>query len=165
MPNIIKIDPIDISSRVESEVTKAEQDVAPTDAGSNSALRSKREILEAEMLEIHQFVSDSWQHADAEQLSERLTVLSIYLARTADMLGEAEFLLSNARGCWTEMLNGMQATELREILAMKTAAEQRLATKLERLNAAIVHQIDAVRSQLSFCKQELASVNYGGLRR
>jgi hypothetical protein len=80
-------------------------------------------------------------------------------------LGEAEYLKDTARGYWTEMLGDIPATRLREVLASKTAAEGRLVRKTERLNAAIVHQIDAVRSQLSFCKQELASTNPGGLRR
>ena len=78
------------------------------------------------------------------------------LARSAVLLADAQFIHDKARG---EAASGvdMPATALREYLLGKCADEARLLKLADRLNSTIVHQIDSIRTMISYTKQLMNS--------
>lgn len=76
------------------------------------------------------------------------------LARSAVLLADAQRILDRARGEAAHKLPpDMSATLAREHLNFVCADEARLLKLADRLNATLVHQIDAIRSVLSWEKQ------------
>lgn len=76
-----------------------------------------------------------------------------WLARSAELEAEAQFLLDQKRGEVANVHADKSATLLREIISRECAEENRLYKLAERLNSSLVHQIDAIRSILSFEKE------------
>lgn len=76
-----------------------------------------------------------------------------WLARSAELEAEAQTLVDYARGNTAEQFPEANATRLREILGKECAEENRLYKLAERLNSTLVHQIDAIRSILSYEKE------------
>ena len=87
-------------------------------------------------------------------LAVRLNVLTTDLARSAVIVGEAKQLLEAARGEAAESLVGkdIPPSLAKDIIAKRTASEGKLFMQADRLNSAIVHTIDAVRTLLSYEK-------------
>ena len=107
----------------------------------------------AELLEMYAFIKDAYNEQDGNLLSSRITVLNSYLARSAEMLAEAEHYLNTAKGLHSELIpQGMPASIAKEWLSGKCANELKLLKLTDRLNAAIVHIIEGTRSQISYCK-------------
>jgi hypothetical protein len=79
----------------------------------------------------------------------------VYLARTADILPFAEEEWNTKKGEVARAHKSETATMLRYIIDEKTALEARFYRHVERINAAIVHQIDAIRTQLSYVKMTM----------
>ena len=88
-----------------------------------------------------------------EGLLGELDFRSQWLARSAELEAEAQFILDQKRGEVAERNSQISATMLREILARECADENRLYKLAERLNSTIVHQIEAVRSIVSYEKE------------
>lgn len=78
-----------------------------------------------------------------------------WLARSAELEAEAQHLLDKKRGEVAEELlpRDLPAHAMRMILEEKSSLERRIYTQAERLNSTLVHQIDAIRSILSFEKE------------
>lgn len=75
-----------------------------------------------------------------------------WLARSSELLADAQLILDRKRGIEAERLTEVPALIGREILAGRSAEEARLLKLADRLNSSLVHQIDAIRSILSFEK-------------
>ena len=76
------------------------------------------------------------------------------LARSAVLLADAQFIHNKARGaeCNAPGVPEMTATLMREYLTGACASEARLVTLAERLNSTLVHQIDSIRTMISYTK-------------
>lgn len=89
---------------------------------------------------------------DPNEVLEDLQFSTGWLARTAEMVADAEFFLNVKRGEVAHANADLSATVLRETSAKECAEEQRLYRLAERINASLVHRIDVLRSQLSYEK-------------
>lgn len=94
---------------------------------------------------------------DIGSLMTELDKTSQWLARSAELLADAQYEVDVKRGEVAEQYRGETATMLREILSAQCATENRLLNQCERLNAALVHRIDSIRSILS-AEKELSKV-------
>lgn len=90
----------------------------------------------------------------------RLTKLVSHLARVGKMLAEVEYLLNERkqRLMESEEIERYSTPSMqKQYLDSLLKDEQYLYKCVERLGSSIVHQIDALRSQLSYFKTELAN--------
>lgn len=121
---------------------------------------NKYDSLKKEYSDIYEYVTTEYSEEPAV-LMDRITRLCIYLARTSKMNADAQYLLMLK----TELvLKDPKLTEYspsiqKSYIASSCKKEQHLVTCIERLNASITHQLDALRSQLSFIKTELTLNN------
>ena len=77
-----------------------------------------------------------------------------WLARSSELMAEARYILDEARGRMAEKYLDSSATVLREMVGRDTAQENKLLVLADRLNATLVHQIDSVRTLISFEKEQ-----------
>ena len=103
-----------------------------------------------------------------DALSERIKILAVYQARSGYMLAEAKKTLSEKKK--SEIVNTIIAIAKENYLSAKAqnalvdsiaTDEQFMVDWLDRINAACKHQLDAVRSLLSFEKEVYKQNNYG----
>lgn len=101
-------------------------------------------------------------------LSERIKILAVYQARSGYMLAEAKKTLSEKKKA--EIVNTIIAIAKENYLSAKAqnalvdsiaTDEQFIVDWFDRINAACKHQLDAVRSLLSFEKEVYKTSNYG----
>jgi len=101
------------------------------------------------------------------EVIERIRTLSVYLARSGSMLAEAKRIYR--RKVTSEIANTIIAIAKENYLSAKAQNalvsaigedEAFLVDKLDRINSACVHQIDALRSILSFEKEQLKTSEY-----
>lgn len=105
---------------------------------------------------------------NTDALSERIKILAVYQARSGYMLAEAKKTLSEKKKA--EIVNTIIAIAKENYLSAKAqnalvdsiaTDEQFMVDWLDRINAACKHQLDAVRSLLSFEKEVYKQNNYG----
>ena len=103
-----------------------------------------------------------------DALSERIKILAVYQARSGILLADAKKTLSEKKK--TERVNTIIAIAKENYLSAKAqnalvdsiaTDEQFMVDWLDRINAACKHQLDAVRSLLSFEKEVYKQNNYG----
>ena len=103
-----------------------------------------------------------------DALSERIKILAVYQARSGILLADAKKTLSEKKK--TEIVNTIIAIAKENYLSAKAqnalvdsiaTDEQFMVDWLDRINAACKHQLDAVRSLLSFEKEVYKQNNYG----
>jgi hypothetical protein len=96
------------------------------------------------------------------EVIERIRTLSVYLARSGSMLAEAKRIYR--RKVTSEIANTIIAIAKENYLSAKAQNalvnaiaedEAFLVDKLDRINSSCVHQIDALRSILSYEKESL----------
>jgi len=101
------------------------------------------------------------------EVIERIRTLSVYLARSGSMLAEAKRIYR--RKVTSEIANTIIAIAKENYLSAKAQNalvnaiaedEAFLVDKLDRINSSCVHQIDALRSLLSYEKEQLRTLNY-----
>lgn len=114
----------------------------------------KLEEINSELTDITEFCACYYNKDNGVELSERLTSLNVYLARSAVLLGEAQEVYGNSLA---EKSNELLSLDLapsvfNNVLKGRLAVEQKLLTLCERMNRTITHQIDGIRSQLSYLK-------------
>ena len=123
----------------------------------NKKQRSKVEIekITSEIIEIAEFCNCWYNKDNGNELSERITVLNTYLARSAVLQTEAQFIYDNSLAKETEKLMGheeLSATTIKNLVTGRTSTEKKMLLLCERINRTLVHQIDSLRSQLSYLK-------------
>lgn len=93
-----------------------------------------------------------------EGLINELDYRSQWLARSAELFADAQRHLDVKRGQESErcFAQAIPASTARDIIAGNSSMENKVFTLAERLNATLTHQIDALRSILSFEKQGMA---------
>lgn len=97
-----------------------------------------------------------------EEVLERIRVISPYISRTAFMLAEAKKALRakksdeiQAQICEIVNLQFLSAKVQNALLDSIAKEEAYMVDWLERLNAAATHQVDALRSILSYEREQL----------
>ena len=86
---------------------------------------------------------------DINSLCTELDIASQKLARSAELLADAQYIADVKRGEVAEENREESATLLREIITGKLADENRLLKQCEKLNSSLVHRIESIRSILS----------------
>jgi hypothetical protein len=112
------------------------------------------EEINKEIIDIAEFCSCYYNKDNGIEMSQRLTNLSVYLSRSAVLQCEAQEILDRAIAVETEKLLGheLSATVGTNLIKGRIATENKLLKLCERMNRTITHQIDALRSQLSYLK-------------
>jgi len=88
-----------------------------------------------------------------------------WLARSAELVADAQWYVDQAQGHAADGIETGTPWSLAKILIeSKTADESRLLKLAERLNATLTHQIDSIRSVLSFEKQLANQDRYQGTK-
>lgn len=118
---------------------------------------NKYESLTKEYKEIYAEITNPVDSKSGDDLSERISLLNVYLARVGKMLAEAEYLLNSATIFILEdtRTKTFAPSIQKKWIDANTKEYSYLARCLERMGSTIVHQIDGTRSQLSFLKQEM----------
>jgi hypothetical protein len=95
-------------------------------------------------------------------LVDELNLRCGMLARSAQIRADSQHLLDVARGEFASSprAQALTATVFREVLAAEVADLQRLVNHADRLNSTLVHQIDAIRSMLSW--EKMLATRIGG---
>ena len=114
-------------------------------------MRTTREKLVEELQVLYDSLGGGTPK-ESELVLEDLQFSTGWLARTAELVADAEYYLNVKRGDVAHENNELSATLLREVSAKECAEEQRVYRLAERINASLVHRIDALRSQLSYEK-------------
>ncbi len=116
-----------------------------------------------EIKSINDYCCEDYQ-TDGEVLIKRITKLNIYLARSAELLSLSQYLLDVKMGMEAEKveekLPGIAPTKLKTLLSSLVAKEGKVLKFCERTNRVISHQLDSIRSQLSYIKVELNGGRY-----
>lgn len=105
---------------------------------------------------------------NTEEVQERIAVLSVYLARSGAMLAEAKRYLRRKKTSQIQKTIIEIAKEACLSASVQNALldsicddEAYLVDMVERINRSCVHQIDALRSILSYEKESLRLNNTG----
>lgn len=105
-------------------------------------------------------LSEQVDRANPDELTGKLQVLSSLLGTSAQSIATSERLYSIKLMELVEDTQWakMTATDKKYLFAGKSSKEAELVTLCERLNKAIVHSIDSLRSILSFIKSEMQNL-------
>jgi hypothetical protein len=112
------------------------------------------EQINKEILDIADFCSCYYDKDNGTEMSERLTNLNVYLSRSTILQCDAQEILDRAIASETERLLGQElsATVGTNLIKGRVVMESKLLRLCERMNRTITHQIDGIRSQLSYLK-------------
>ena len=113
------------------------------------------EEISKELNGIIEYLSCWYDKDNGVEISERITSLNVYLARTSVLLSEAQYLFDVKFASETEKLIGNESlspSTINNLGKSRCAIENKLLKLTERINRTIIHQLDSIRSQLSFLK-------------
>ena len=118
------------------------------------------EKLTEQLNEIYGYCVVTYNEKDGNELSDRVTNLNVYLARSSSLLSWAQFYYDKAQGEEAEKIlmeekqKGIKIspTVFKQLINGRTVSEAKVLKFTERLNRTITHQIDGIRSQLSYLK-------------
>lgn len=117
------------------------------------------EKLSEEYDKIYTFVTSTYNE-NGHELIERISMLNIYLARSGKLLAQAEYL-QNSKTEFILSSSGVKdfsPSIQKEFIKGACKNESYLFTCLSRLNSCIMHQIESIRSQLSYLKSEMENL-------
>lgn len=118
------------------------------------------ETIAREVKELNDYLAQSYE-TEPGAIFGKISILCNYLARTTELLSQAEYILNRAKGkASNEIDSKVSATRYKDVIMEIVANEQKVYRFVERLNASIVHILEGMRSQLSYCKEERR--NLGG---
>jgi|LSQX01.3.fsa_nt_gb hypothetical protein len=102
---------------------------------------------------------------DPNEISERLSCIAVYMARTGYILAEAKMELDQARvsvySTHVGTIGKLPATVSKMFIESVTDQQNRLVNWVDRLNSACIHQGDILRTLLSFQKENLKLTRTG----
>jgi len=109
-----------------------------------------------EIGDINNSLVAGYDYSNPEEINSLIQKHTARLARTDILCANAERLLAEARGFYAERIDSkMQATRFREVLEAKVSIFQRAYTQAAKTNATLKEAINALRSQLSYLKEEM----------
>jgi hypothetical protein len=102
---------------------------------------------------------------DPNEISERLSMIAVYMARTGFILAEAKMELDQARvsvfSSHVGTIGKLPATVSKMFIESVTDQQNRLVNWVDRLNSTCIHQGDILRTLLSFQKENLKLTRTG----
>ena len=125
------------------------------------------EALKKEAKDIQNYLEISCSD-NPEEMVERIKTLSVYLARSGEMLAKAKYLYNQRTTLEiTKTIitiakeQYLSATAQNALVKGIAQEEQFLVDWLERINRSCTHQIEALRSLLSYEKENLRIAKTG----
>lgn len=117
--------------------------------------------MKAEAKQIQDYLEITCSN-NAEELQDRISTLSVYMARSGEMLAQAKRLYnqkvtSEIGKTIIKIAKEQSLSATAQNALVKSIAEEEafLVDWLERINRGCTHQIDACRSLLSYEKEQL----------
>jgi len=112
-----------------------------------------------EAKEIQDYLEITCSDSTTEAL-ERGRDLMVYMARSGKMLADAKMHLNTARNCARRLVPAnVSAMDKKFIVEADTAEYSQLTDWLERINKTCYHQIEFLRTTISFSKAEMTQIN------
>lgn len=128
---------------------------------------TRKEIIEAmtsEAARIQAFMEEEPPTELADQLAQRLSRASVYLARSGKCLADAKALQNEAMVAVYEAkidkLAKLGSTLAGKIMQAYCKDESFLVDWFDRINRGLVHSIDAGRSLLSYAKEDMRTSRF-----
>ena len=115
--------------------------------------------MEKEIKEISDYLNTTCSNNPAE-IQERISVIMVYMMRTGEMIAEAKILEEKSDEIQNMIIriakeNCLSAKVQNALLDSIAEDECYLVDRLDRLNASCTHQLDSLRSLLSYEKESL----------
>ncbi len=126
-----------------------------------------KEVLESELQDVQDFIEDQHSCEFPELMKSKLVSCNAYLATSVVLVASSKFHLLQVKNLkfrdaeLQNLLCKMPASLQKELIDSYCSTELANYELAQRQNACIVHQIDALRSLLSFAKTE---IERGGVR-
>ena len=93
---------------------------------------------------------------EPQAISQRMSELSVRMARSGYILSELAMLKASRLKDLIPLAPSIQ----KEILRASCAEENKVVNMLDRINRTCVHQVDILRTQLSFEKEQMRQIGY-----
>jgi hypothetical protein len=126
----------------------------------NASFITAPEKIEQELAEIQGFLELEFAGDDMSQCKQRMQDLSVYMARSGKLKADAEHH-------YHKVLNGAVVNALKDVAALNMGTStlnkyiesmcrdyKQLEVWADRVNRSATHQIDALRTLLSYAKSE-----------
>ena len=99
---------------------------------------------------------------ESQAISQRMSELSVRMARSGYLLSKAKYEqeLAMLKASRLKDLIPLAPSIQKEILRASCAEENKVVNMLDRINRACVHQVDILRTQLSFEKEQMRQIGY-----
>lgn len=124
--------------------------------------------LAKEVADMYEIAKLEWEADDGTTLSNRITHFCVLIARSSELLTEAQIMHDEARGHYCAASKDidppLSATLYRDWLAGKLAPFNRFLMASREINNTLEKQLEAMRSQLSYVKSEMNMVRQYGNR-
>ena len=118
-------------------------------------------MMEQEINEISDYLNITCSN-NPQEIQERISVIMVYMMRTGEMLADAKKTLRRKKSDEIQNTiiriakeNCLSAKVQNALLDSIAEDEAFLVDRLDRLNASCTHQLDALRTLLSFEKESL----------
>lgn len=122
---------------------------------------NKDEIIDALLSEaetIQAFLEKEYKD-NTQEMTERMTHLNAYMARSGKMLADAKLVQDRATNSayaeHSKTIFKMPATVANKFVGSVTSQENYLVNWLERINRSCVHQADNMRTQISLAREQM----------
>lgn len=120
--------------------------------------------IKKELQAIQNFL-DSDAVDDLDVLVERLSIMNVYLARSGKLMADAKYIEAKIKNEFfdanEEAIFNLSPSIVKELLNAKSSEASYVANWAERINRAIVHSGDNIRTQVSFGKENLKLTRSG----
>lgn len=121
-----------------------------------------KEHIENRLNELQQFLEAQYDSEEGHLIMDRLGIASAYMAESGKLKADADWHYMAALN--SEIMEAIK-TIMKEVYLSSTAQNQlvkslaknefRLVTYADRVNRSLTHQIDAMRTQLSYLKEQM----------
>lgn len=118
-------------------------------------------MMEQEINEISDYLNITCSN-NPQEIQERISVIMVYMMRTGELLADAKKILRRKKSDEIQNTiiriakeNCLSAKVQNALLDSIAEDEAFLVDRLDRLNASCTHQLDALRTLLSFEKESL----------
>ena len=95
-----------------------------------------------------------------KELTERLSDINVYLARSGKLLADAkafqDSVTANVYARHMEFVSRVPATIAQKFVSSQSVTANHLVNWLDRINRTLVHAGDNIRTQISFAKQDMS---------
>ena len=124
-----------------------------------------KEQLKEKAERFHQFLQSKFSK-EPNDIIDRIELLGILISESGECLADAKYYRDKLIN--GEIMNALKAgyasqltpSALNKFIASLAYEENLLVNMLDRINASATHQLDGLRSILSYRKTEFSSLNY-----